>query len=135
MTDEPKFPAVRPFSLTEAATAVVSSTGTATVAFGFEIWKSSDLPRQPPPDHPIYSLVGQVASSWAHIDHLLDILIWQLADVDPQAGSCITAQIGGTFGRFKGVIALLKFHQQRTNKDLKSLIDKATELSNKANTP
>jgi hypothetical protein len=136
MADEPKYPNVRAFSFIVSPLAnVVSSTATATVTFGGEIWRSADLPRQPPPEHPIYSLVGQVASSWAHIDHLLDILIWQLADVEAQAGACITAQIAGTYGRFRAVIALLRFHQERTNRDLKKLIDKATELSNKANIP
>ena len=66
---------------------------------------------------------------------MLDILIWQIADVDAQAGACITAQISGTYGRFRAVIALLTFHQQLTNKDLKGLIGKATELSQKANAP
>jgi hypothetical protein len=134
MVDEPKHPVVRQFSLAGPSVSV-SSTATATVMFGGAIWKSADLPSQPPAEHPIYSLVGQVAANWAHIDHLLDILIWQLADVDAQAGACITAQIGGTYGRFKAVIALLTFHQQRTNKSLKALIDKATELSQKANAP
>jgi hypothetical protein len=134
VADEPKTPVVRSFFLSESGRAVVvSSTATATTTFGGVIWKSADLPGQPAPEHPIYSLVGQVAASWAHIDHLLDILIWQLADVDAQAGACITAQIGGTYGRFKAVIALLTFHQQRTNKNLKDLIGKATELSQKAN--
>ena len=54
---------------------------------------------------------------------------------DAQAGACITAQIAGTFGRFKAVIALLTFHQQRTNINLEPLITKATELSHKANGP
>lgn len=133
MADEPKPPSVRPFSFVASSGFTVTSTATATVTFGGAIWRSADLPRQPPPEHPIYSLIGQVSSSWAHIDHLLDILIWQLADVDAQAGACITAQIAGTYGRFMAVIALLTFHQQRTNKNLKKLIDKATELSQKAN--
>jgi hypothetical protein len=109
MADEPKTPVVRQFFLSKSGEAVVvSSTATATTTFGGVIWKSADLPRQPAPEHQIYSLVGQVAASWAHIDHLLDILIWQLSDVDAQAGACITAQIGGTYGRFRAVIALLK---------------------------
>ena len=29
--------------------------------------------------HPIYQMVGQVASEWAHLEHLLDELIWRLA--------------------------------------------------------
>lgn len=134
VADEKEPPLVRPFVLTEVV-AMTTSVGTATTLFGDTIWKSSELPRQPSPEHPIYALVGQVAANWSHIDHLLDILIWQLADVDPPAGACITAQIGGTYGRFKAVIALLTFHQQRTNKNLKPLLDKATELSQKANGP
>ena len=106
----------RPFA--EFIAVAVSSTAVAAVTFGGEIWKSADLPKSATTRAPIYSLVGQVASSWAHIDHLLDILIWQLADVDAQAGACITAQISGAYGRFRAVIALFKFHQQRTNKNL-----------------
>jgi hypothetical protein len=97
MADEPKYPGVRLFVLANSSAVTVSSTATATTTFGGIIWKSADLPSQPPPEHPIYSLIGQVAASWAHIDHLLDIMIWQLADVDAQAGACITAQIGGTY--------------------------------------
>jgi hypothetical protein len=133
MSEENKYPGVRLFALTEAST--TSSVTTATLTFGPTYWKTLTLPDRPPPEHQIYSLVGQVASNWAHIDHMLDILIWELADIDAEAGACITAQIAGTYGRFKSVIALLTFHQRRTNKDLKSFIDKATELSNKANQP
>ena len=31
-----------------------------------------------PPDHPIYTLVGRAASAWAHLDHTLDLIIWDL---------------------------------------------------------
>jgi hypothetical protein len=134
--DEPKHPSVRLFTM-PSFTGIASSTivATVTLTYGSSIWKTPTLPNRPPPEHPVYSLVGQVASNWAHVDHMLDILIWELADVDAQAGACITAQIAGTYGRFKAVIALLAFHQQRTNKSLKPLIDKATELSQKANAP
>lgn len=133
MTDDNKYPGVRPVTISNVSS--TASVGTATLAFGSGIWRFATLPDRPPPEHPIYSLVGQIASSWAHVDHMLDILIWELADVDAQAGACITAQIPGTFGRFKALIALLTFHQQRTNKNLKPLIDKATELSQKGNAP
>jgi hypothetical protein len=135
MTDGPNPPSVRLFSFPETGHVVVGSTGTANIALGTAIWSGKELPHQPPKEHPIYSLIGQVAAAWAQVDHLLDILIWQLADVDPQAGACITAQIPGTYGRFKAVIALLQFHQQRTNKPLQKLINRATDLSNKSNIP
>lgn len=135
MTDGPTPPLVRLFSIPETSQVVVGSTGTANVALGTAIWSGKELPRQPPKEHPIYALIGQVAAAWAQVDHLLDILIWQLADVDPQAGACITAQITGTYGQFRAVIALLQFHQQRTNKPLEKLIRRATDLSNRSNIP
>jgi hypothetical protein len=45
-----------------------------------------------PADHPIYSLVGRVASAWAHLEHALDLIIWDLSEIDPQRTACITAQ-------------------------------------------
>jgi hypothetical protein len=134
MTDDQSRPLVRMFTMAEQAL-VVGSTGTANLALGTQIWSGRELPPQPPKEHPIYNHIGRISAAWSHVDHLLDILIWQLADVDAQAGACITAQISGTFGRFRAVIALLQYHQQRTNKPLATLIKRATELSGKSNGP
>lgn len=130
--DDKKYPGVRVITISNQATTATSST--ATLTFGSGIWKTA-LPPRPAADNPVYSLIGQVASNWSHIEHTLDLVIWELADIDPEAGACITAQMMGAFARFKAIIALLTFHQRRTNKDLKGLIDKATELSQKANVP
>jgi hypothetical protein len=94
--DAEDYQAVTCLAIPETSQVVVGSTGTANVALGTAIWSGKELPRQPPKEHPIYALIGQVAAAWAQVDHLLDILIWQLADVDPQAGACITAEITGT---------------------------------------
>jgi hypothetical protein len=31
-----------------------------------------------PEDHPFYALVGRVASEWAHLEHIVDLTIWEL---------------------------------------------------------
>lgn len=133
MTDEDKRPGIRVISITNQF--ITTSSSTATLTLGGDIWKATELPPRPPPDNPIYPLVGQIASNWSHVEHTLDILIWELAKVEPEAGACVTAQMMGAYSRFKAVIALLTLYQRRTNRNLKSLIDTATELSQKANVP
>jgi hypothetical protein len=60
-----------------------------------------------PADHPFYANIGRVASEWAHIEHILDLVIWELARVEQQPlGACITAQIMGVGGRCKAIVAL-----------------------------
>jgi hypothetical protein len=48
-----------------------------------------------PPDHPLYARIGRVASEWAHIEHILDLIIWKLANIHDKQGACITSQILG----------------------------------------
>ena len=48
-----------------------------------------------PEDHPFYALVGRVASEWAHLEHIIDLTIWKLLDVDDRLGACLTAQYPG----------------------------------------
>jgi len=59
-----------------------------------------------PSDHTFYAKVGHVASEWAHLEHILDLVIWELAGVDPQKAACITAQIMGVGGRCKTIGSL-----------------------------
>jgi hypothetical protein len=61
----------------------------------------------PPNDHPIYSLVGRVASASAHLEHTLDLIIWDLVGIDHQAGACITAQMSGAVPRYRAIITQL----------------------------
>jgi hypothetical protein len=61
----------------------------------------------PPSEHPIYSLVGRVASAAAHLEHTLDLIIWDLAGIDHHAGACITAQLSGAVPRYRTIIAQL----------------------------
>jgi hypothetical protein len=61
-----------------------------------------------PEDHPIYTKIGRVASSWSHLESQLDSIIWRLAGLHPRTGACITAQMLGATNRFKTIITLLK---------------------------
>ena len=81
-----------------------------------------------PADHPIYSLVGRVASAWAHLEHALDLIIWDLSEIDPQRTACITAQMLGAGPRYKAVYSLL---QQRNTDEFRQLGEEAKELMNK----
>lgn len=56
--------------------------------------------------HPLYALVGRVASEWSHLEHILDAIIWELARIPPNVSACITAQILGAYPRFLTIIAL-----------------------------
>jgi hypothetical protein len=59
-----------------------------------------------PPEHPFYALIGRVAAEGARLEHTLDLIIWELAGIDHKIGSCITAQLTGSFGRFNAIEAL-----------------------------
>jgi hypothetical protein len=59
-----------------------------------------------PEDHIFYGMVGRVASEWAHLEHALDLIIWELAGGQQSALACITAQIMGVGPRCKAILAL-----------------------------
>lgn len=60
-----------------------------------------------PPEHPIYALIGRAASAWAHFEHVLDLIIWDLTGSVPEMIACITAQVIGAGNRFKVIESLL----------------------------
>jgi hypothetical protein len=82
----------------------LSATSLTTTVFS----SSSTMAIQAPmaDDHPMLAVVGQIVNQWAHIEHVLDTIIWRLADVEAKKGSCITAQLTGSFPRFKAIISL-----------------------------
>jgi hypothetical protein len=57
-----------------------------------------------PADHPFYSVIGQVSSEWAHLEHALDLTLWDLGDIEPISGSCLTAQIMGVSARLRELL-------------------------------
>ena len=62
-----------------------------------------------PEDHPAFAAIGRVAAEWAHFEHVLDMIIWDLVchpEYHPRL-ACLTAQLIGSAGRFRAIISLL----------------------------
>lgn len=57
---------------------------------------------------PILGYIGEVAYEWAHLEHILDTIIWKMAGVEPPKGACLTAQIMGVAPRYRTIISLAK---------------------------
>jgi len=51
-------------------------------------------------------LVGHIASEWAHLEHILDEIIWNLSKIDQKKGACVTAQLMGTGPRCRAIVSL-----------------------------
>jgi hypothetical protein len=135
MSDEPKESTTKTYIIPSLGSAVSSLT-VATYAFGADFWRSPDPPvKKPPPDNPIYSHIGQIASAWAHVEHTLDTIIWELASTNAELGACLTAQILGAYGRFKAIISLLTVLERHRGVNVDSAIAKTRELMNKSNDP
>jgi hypothetical protein len=60
----------------------------------------------PPADHPIYNLVGRVASEMAHLEHILDLTIADLAQTDSEIIACVTASMLSPYARFQAIQSL-----------------------------
>jgi hypothetical protein len=78
-----------------------------------------------PAEHPLYATIGLVTAEWSQMEHILDLIIWELADVRHEIGSCITGQMMGHAPRFKAIQALALL----TGLD-KVLLDRIESLSN-----
>jgi hypothetical protein len=123
--------------------ATVSSTGTAMTLYLEEaakqalgirppvIWRQAGRARD---DHQIYSFVGRVASEWAHLEHTLDLIIWELAGIDQQDGACITAQMMGAIPRYRTILTQLR-HKVRVNSDLDKFLSKINKLQGDTHDP
>jgi hypothetical protein len=59
-----------------------------------------------PEDHPFYVIVGRVASEWAHLEHIIDVTIWELLGVDDRLAACLTSQYPGIGQRCNAICAL-----------------------------
>jgi hypothetical protein len=76
---------------------------------------------------PSYSYIGRIASDWARIEHTLDNIIWELANLDPSSGACITAQLMGVRPRCLTILALAAHRGMP-----KELIERTTNFMNKS---
>jgi hypothetical protein len=102
---------------------------------GYRIAALQHPPEPLPESHPFYALVGRVAAEWAEIEHILDLIIWDLSGVDRKLGSCITGQLLGQYGRFNAVHALAaaKGFEQGTLNRIEHLRNTAGNLATRRN--
>jgi hypothetical protein len=113
---------------------IVASTATVGISFGAYAADHGSI-QKPAKDHEIYSLVGRVASDWAHVEHTLDLIIWELARIKGDEGACITAQLTGVAPRCKTIIAQLTLFGRTSHVDTQSAIKRTTDIMNKSSGP
>ncbi len=63
--------------------------------------------REPASNHPIYNLIGRTAAKMGLFEHELDKIIWRLAGIPDDIGTCITSATMGHGNRFH-IIILMK---------------------------
>ena len=80
-----------------------------------------------PDDHPFYAVIGRVAAEWSQLEHLLDIIIWDLSGVEHDAGACITAQMMGVGNRLQAIMALGE--RRSLSKKIPERVNSLTEKS------
>jgi hypothetical protein len=92
---------------TSTSTASLTSLG---LVFGYYRPPESGKPAAeiPPSDDPIYALIGRVASTWSHLEHILDEIIWDLVGIEASRVACITGQIIGATNRYRAITSLIK---------------------------
>lgn len=94
---------------------------------------------RPPEGHQIFQLIGRVAVEWAHLEHVLDRIIWSLAGAISARAACITAQIMGATNRYKTIVAqlhLMSYTQPEFNKHSSpviKLMQKSYDVAEKRN--
>ena len=88
-----------------------------------------------PDDHPFYPLIGRVTAEWAQLEHVLDLIIWDLTKGDKTTNSCVTGQIMSHFPRFKAILALAdhRGHDKKTLSGIRKLRDSMFSVSEKRN--
>jgi hypothetical protein len=55
--------------------------------------------------------IADAANMWAYIEYYVNTSIWELAELPPAIGACITSQIYTLQGRLSALAALLKLRQ------------------------
>jgi hypothetical protein len=65
----------------------------------------SDLPTLVPLEHD--AAIGRVARGWGHLEHMVDLILWDVASIPHQFGACITAQMGSIHPKLRALGALL----------------------------
>jgi len=129
MADDPlRVAAIPVLGVIPAGTTATSFT-TLSITCGTSVLSIPEKPlvQIPPAEHPVYRLIGRVAAAWSHLEHTLDLIIWDLAGAGPDKGACITAQMLGATNRYRTIISLLK--QRALPQKMVDATDKLMSLS------
>ena len=113
----------KPVSKLSASTASASATGSA-AAVGRALTSL-------PPEHSFYANIGRVAAEWARLEHILDLIIWELSGLNQTEGSCITGVLLGHLARFNAILALASskgFSKELLNR-IKARSDRTGEVA------
>jgi hypothetical protein len=84
-----------------------------------------------PEEHPFYTLIGRVASEWAHLEHILDTTIWGLLGASQELTACVTSQIMGVGPRCKAIETLCCAHEleESVKQPFRKLMSDSYDLS------
>jgi hypothetical protein len=55
--------------------------------------------------------IAKVAANWSALEYMINGTIWELTDVRPSLGACLTAQIATVQGRLAALIAVMKLRR------------------------
>jgi hypothetical protein len=55
-----------------------------------------------------FNAIGRVATSWAGLELIINVMLWDLMNVEKAAGDCITSQIFSPTGRSKALVSLIR---------------------------
>ena len=89
---------------------------------------------RPPDGHPIYSLIGLVASEWAHLERALDCVISRLSGIQRARSGCLTSQLMGVAPRFRSIVAFLT-QEEESDPRFRKLKGKVNSLIQKSKSP
>jgi hypothetical protein len=64
-------------------------------------------PEETPEFQPLYKAVGRLARHWSELEYVINDSIWELANVERYAGTCMTSQLIGPGPRIRCLVSLL----------------------------
>ncbi len=57
--------------------------------------------------------LGHMSAMWAALEHAVNDMLWELANVERRAGACFTAQMIGPGPRFRALVAMLQVREAK----------------------
>lgn len=84
---------------------------------------------------PYFNLIGRLALDWSEFEFSVNQAIWELANVERMAGTCMTSQLIGPGPRFRCLVAFLNLRKTPAKlvKAMNSLSKRAESLGRQRN--